>query len=1023
MDPSEVALAETKFAPEPDTDLHTGLTTAQVAERLAKYGPNEVVTEEEPEWKKIVSRYCGVVPLIMLATSLLSIAVVTTCPDDSPTGTSCKCREDRDLISFILLFCELNLIVIVDYFGEKSSSNAIKELKRLSAPTTRVKRNGEWSSIPKVDLVPGDIVALVIGATIPSDGRLRGDGPPEKFAPLKVDAASVTGEPLPESKRVGDEVLAACTVLSGELEMQVTATGARSSMGEAMALVHGVGEKGGGLKFLMARLAKIVALGATIVCLAVFLVLVMRDSVPVAQALKQSFVILVAVLPVAMPVVITTGLAVGALELSEEKAIVQRLGAIEELAGMDILCSDKTGTLTLGRMNVDKANCCPASYSSLEELLLTALLASRRENCDAIDKAVCEAYQSPVKAVENFEEHSFEPFSPLTKKTEAVVSRGTDSKFHVAKGAPEVMMSLLGIDESVLEWGEQAVEEKSARGFKTLGVARSEDGQQWTLLGFLAILDPPRHDTRDTIDRAIELGVDVKMITGDQRLIALEVASQLGMGQNIFGNDVWLANSDAVDMAGGLGELSEMASGFASVKPKHKYKVVKALQDRKHIVGMTGDGVNDAPALAVANVGIAVADATDAARAAADIVLTKEGLSTIVRAIDRSRMIFRRLEEYIIYRLASSTLILGFFALSILVLDFEFPTWVLILLSIVNDLTVMATSKDNVRSSAFPLIWDVPKVVYISVLIGGICCLQCFLLLYFVQNSKDIDWLEDIGLKDLEECEIVAVVYLNLGICIQLNIFSARNKKLFFQSDEEIDAAPPPAPFLLIPVISAILLTIFLAVYWDETSALGSGAPMKGCGWAAAGATIVWCLLWFIVIEIAKVLAYAIYDGDADGSMAILFNANVFEMMMKALSSTKKKIKGKMRGGKEKRRRGSYSSVDELTGGVSSALALSATGSRADTASIANALLTDHEGSHQNVLPPLVSVAPAAEGTEKEKALLDLVHAMQEHMLSLERRVHALDGQTVRADRTLLGQTRGRSGSLDLHSRKSLIIA
>ena len=333
------------YVPEPMTNLHTGLTTAEVDERLAKYGKNEVVAEQTPWYMKVLVRYCGLVPIIMLVVSLLSATIVAECEDDI-VATSCECKENRDWISFALLFFELNLIVWVDYLGEVSSGNAIEQLKKLSAPTTKVLRNGEWADLDKTLLVPGDIVGLVIGATVPSDGLLRGDGPAEKFAPLKIDAASVTGEPLPETKCVGDEVIAATTILTGELEMQVTHTGARSSIGKSMKLINEVGVKGGKLKTMLGNLARSIAAIAAVFCTLLFVVVVVRDGMQVAQAVKLSFVVLVAVLPVAMPVVITTGLAVGALELSRENAIVQRLSAIEEMAGMDILCSDKTGTLT-----------------------------------------------------------------------------------------------------------------------------------------------------------------------------------------------------------------------------------------------------------------------------------------------------------------------------------------------------------------------------------------------------------------------------------------------------------------------------------------------------------------------------------------------------------------------------------------------------------------------------------------------------------------------------------------------------
>jgi len=337
------------------------------------------------------------------------------------------------------------------------------------------------------------------------------------------------------------------------------------------------------------------------------------------------------------------------------------------------------------------------------------------------------------------------------------------------------------------------------------------------------------------------------------------------MGGAIFGPDIWSPTSEIVDQAGGVSNLAELADGFASVKPTHKYRVVTALQGKGHVVGMTGDGVNDAPALKISNVGIAVAGATDAARGAADIILTQEGLSTIVTAINRSRMIFRRLESYIIYRLASSAFFVFFFTLSICALDFDFPTWVLIIVSLVNDFTAMATSTDSVRTSSYPLHWDFTKIGVISLTIGMMSVVQCFLLVYFVRAGEDkYVGMKYLGLGNLLDCEVVALAFLNMVCTIQLNIFSARNKKFFWQSSEAEDAPPPPSPVLGTTVFLAIFISVFIAVYWDTDMKLGGGNPMKGCGWVPAIACLIWCFFWFVGTECVKQVAYHFYENKDD---------------------------------------------------------------------------------------------------------------------------------------------------------------
>ena len=1003
---------KTKEVLETETSLHVGLTTAEVQSQLAIWGMNEVVTTEDPEWIKVVTRYLGLIPVMMLIVSILSAAIITKCDIDSVTVTdsTCQCTEARDWISFWLLLFELNLIVWADYLGEASSGNAIKELKKMASPTCHVMRDGEWTNIPKTELVPGDIVGLVIGACIPADGILRGDGPAEKFAPMKIDGQSVTGEALPETKRVGDSCLAGTTVLSGELEMQVTKTGERSTMGEAMKLISEVGEKGGKLKAMLGMIAKSVTLIGAIFCIAIFLVLVVRDEQPVPQAVKLAFVILVAVLPVAMPVVVTTGLAVGAMELSADKAIVQRLSAIEEMAGMDILCSDKTGTLTYGRMSIRKEDCVAFGDFSLDTLLIMSLLSSRRVNTDAIDSAVCNAFCDPnapkdggdkadpkvIKAaIAPYEEMMFDPFSPLTKRVSATIKvvsgKNAGESWIVAKGAPEVMNCLPGIDSETERKASEIVDNVSAKGHKTLGVCLSkDDGESWEMVGYLAIADDPRHDSKDTIEKSMALGVQVKMITGDQRKIAVEICRQLNLGKAVFGPEVWLPNSASVEQAGGIANLAELANGFASVKPKHKHKIVASLQEAGHTVGMTGDGVNDAPALKVANVGIAVQGATDAARGAADLVLTKPGLSTIVKAIDRSRMIFRRLEAYIVYRLASSITILGFFVLSICSLKFDFPTWTLILLSIINDFTVMATSKDNVRSSEYPLYWDMKKLLQKAMVIGFTCIIHTFLLLYFVRDASyssnhGHQFIHDVGLGGLEDCEIVAVIYLTLAVSIQLNIFSSRNERFFWQTSVEDDAAPPPALLLVILVFGACILSTFLAVYWDENTKLGGGNPMKGCGWAAAGAVWVWCLVWFLIIEILKVFTNSMFDG-TDGGVSDLFMSPLTRKFLRKLTGRGKTAKSLKTFGDSLRADATKLDVaaEHLNLQMNSSVASVIAASSSDDA------------------PTVLSQMKNLEKSASTKDIVKVVNAMREHIYFLETRLREIDGMNVTENRLSL---------------------
>lgn len=860
-----------------DEEILKGWTTAQAEEQLKKYGYNEVVTPDDPEWKKIVSRFLGLVPICMFIGAIISAAVSSGCSEPEiavdPELRECGCDEGRDWVSFALLLFEIGLIVYVDYRAEKNASDAVKALKELSAPTCRCKRDGNWEETAVRELVPGDLVELAAGVIVPCDGRLVGEG-----EPMLVDESSLTGESLPVTKWPGDEVLSGAVVVQGEIDMMVTATGADTFFGKTIALLATVKEQGNVQK-LLGTVAKIMCTFGVVGVVPIFFVQLFRDDVEWATSLKTSIVILVAVLPVAMPLVVTTALAVGSFELSKEQAIVQRLSAIEEMAGMDILCSDKTGTLTKNELVLDPDLIWTVGGATAAEILKVSVLSAKIEGGqDAIDKAVCQAYKDhpdcgDFENLKSYDVKKFIPFNPVDKRTEATVITPEGKTIRMSKGAPGVMVELACSPE-LAEEAEAKIIENAQRGLRSLGVAVADGDETsdspYRLLGMISLLDPPRDDTAQTIVDAQEKGVEVKMITGDQKAIAIETCSRLNMGTNIIGSDIWKPEGQRlVASKGSFGAFIETVNGFASVFPEHKFQIVEELQKIGHLIGMTGDGVNDAPALKRANVGIAVAGATDAAKSAADIVLTAPGLSTIITAINRSRKIFSRLNGYVLYRMASSVLILGFFFLSIIALKFDFPTWVLILLSLVNDFTAMATSKDACRPAKQPLKWNMVHVSIIAFVVGIVGIVENFLMLFLALPNGG-DWWPAWGIERKSTCEVVAVMYLNLAWTVQLNIFSTRTKTFYFITSEKWGGEPPPSLTLCLPVFTSILIAILISAMWPEEIKLGGGANMVGCGWPAVGVVSLWAIIWFHVRDAIKVLAYKLLETGSD-----LFYANM----------------------------------------------------------------------------------------------------------------------------------------------------
>ncbi|KAG2398338.1 ATPase 10 [Vigna angularis] len=555
------------------------------------------------------------------------------------------------------------------------------------APKTRVLRDGQWQEQDAAILVPGDIISIKLGDIVPADARLlEGD-------PLKIDQSALTGESLPVTKRTGDEVFSGSTCKHGEIEAVVIATGVHSFFGKAAYLVDSTEVVGHFQKVLT-------SIGNFCICsIAIGIIFEIIIMFPVEHrsyrdGINNLLVLLIGGIPIAMPTVLSVTLAIGSHRLSQQGAITKRMTAIEEMAGMDVLCSDKTGTLTLNRLTVDK-NLIEVFNRNMDKdtVVLLAARAARLENQDAIDTAVVNMLADPMEARANITEVHFLPFNPVDKRT-AITYIDSDGNFYRAtKGAPEQILDLCQERDQIARKVHDIIDKFAERGLRSLAVAyqevpeKSKDspGGPWNFCGLLPLFDPPRHDSAETIRRALNLGVCVKMITGDQLAIAKETGRRLGMGTNMYPSSSLLGHEKEEHEALPVDELVEMADGFAGVYPEHKYEIVKILQEKKHVVGMTGDGVNDAPALKKADIGIAVSDATDAARSAADLVLTEPGLSVIVSAVLTSRAIFQRMKNYTIYAVSITIRIVVGFTLLALIWEYDFPPFMVLIIAILND--------------------------------------------------------------------------------------------------------------------------------------------------------------------------------------------------------------------------------------------------------------------------------------------------------------------------------------------------
>ena len=785
------------------TTPETGLTLAEAQTRLAQYGANEIAEKTTSPILKFLSYFWGPIPWMIEAAAVLS-AIVHHWSD------------------FVIIIVLLLANAIVGFWEEYQAGNAIAALKARLAPHARVKRGGAWSDMAARDLVPGDIVRLRLGDIVPADSRSLG---PDA---VEVDQAALTGESLPVSKGEGEVLYSGAILRQGEADAIVYATGGKTFFGKTAALVEEAHTTSHFQKAVMKIGDYLIIVAIALVTL-IFAVATFRGD-EIMTTLQFALVLTVAAIPVAMPAVLSVTMAVGARRLAARQAIVSRLASIEELAGVDVLCSDKTGTLTQNKLTLGDP--VPVGGETRDELVLDGALASRAENQDTIDMAVIAGLKDQ-DALKAYSTSHYQPFDPVHKRTEATITDKDGKTFKVTKGAVQVVLALSKNAAAVKDDVEKATEALAKRGYRALGVAK-ESGNDWEFLGVLPLYDPPRPDSKDMIAKAEELGIDVKMVTGDQLAIAKEIAGQLGLGTDIL--DASRFGDTKAHETAKLDHDIETADGFAQVFPEHKFHIIDVLQKHGHIVGMTGDGVNDAPSLKKADCGIAVSGATDAARAAAAIVLLTPGLTVIVDAVKEARKIFQRMNSYAIYRIAETVRVLLFMTLSILVFNFYPVTAIMIvLLALLNDGAILSIAYDNVRPSPKPESWDMRLVLGVSTVLGITGVAASFGLFYIGEHVLHLDR------------EVVqTLMYLKLSVAGHFNIFVTRTRGPFWSI--------APAPILLIAVFGTQVIATVIAIY---------GLLMPAIGWDLAALVWGYAVVWFLINDRAKLLAYRILDHEA----------------------------------------------------------------------------------------------------------------------------------------------------------------
>ncbi|WP_295428673.1 plasma-membrane proton-efflux P-type ATPase [uncultured Thiodictyon sp.] len=801
-----------------------GLTADEARSRLEKFGPNAIVAHEESRWTKLIGYFWGPIPWMIEAAALISLARA-----DWP---------DFAVVTGLLLYN-----AAVGFWQDNKAANALAALKKGLALKARALRGGQWLSVDAADLVPGDVVTVAAGEILPADCLLL------EGEYLSVDQSALTGESLPVSKRVGDGAYSGSVAKQGTMTAAVTATGNQTFFGRTAKLVASAGSKSHSEQAVL-------QIGDFLILLALALAVVLvgfqvyRDVVvadvwgwsTVGAIAQFVLVLLIASVPVAMPAVMSVTMALGALALSKEKAIVSRLSAIEELAGVDVLCSDKTGTLTMNQLKLDEP--IPYGRAQPQDVVFAAALASQRNSEDAIDQAVLHALADP-KALDTVTQTRFVPFDPVNKKTEATVTDAQGRSFQYAKGAPQAIADLCHLDPVTRGKYDGQVNDLAGRGYRALGVASSgDDGKTWTLVGLLSLMDPPRPDAKSTIAETQRLGLAVKMVTGDDVAIGSEIAKQLGMGGHLLvAGDVFKEGTDPDQIPMSAARAVERADGFGRVFPQHKYQIVKALQQLGHLVAMTGDGVNDAPALKEADCGVAVSGATDAARSAAALILTAPGLSTIVNAIVEARKIFERIRSYVYYRIAMTLDIMFVVVMAYVFFGFQPLTAIMIVvLALLDDIPIMTIAYDNVETAPRPVRWQMQRILIFSSLMGLFAIAQSFGLVL-----AGMEWMSDPSLMAkfaLDHNHLQTMLFLQLAAGGHLLLFVVRTRRSMFV---------PPYPSL--PLFLAIVATQAVAALMCAFGVLVPQLP-----WDLIGIVWVYCLAWMVVIDGVKLIYYRVLD-------------------------------------------------------------------------------------------------------------------------------------------------------------------
>ena len=736
--------------------MRTGLSSTEVERKLKRYGFNEVPEKKAQPVVQFAKKFWGLTAWMLEIIIILSFFL--------------QRYADMYLVASLLVFN-----AVLSFEEEQRASSAVDALKEKLRVSARVLREGAWKILPARELVPGDVVRVRSGDFVPADVKVV-------TGTLEVDQSALTGESLTVEKNLGDPLYSGSIVKHGESTGIVTSIGVKTYFGRTAQLVQLAKPK----LHIEEVISGVVKWLLTIVLLlsgVTFAFSVLRGF-NLVEVLPIVLVLLLSAIPVALPAMFTVSLAIGAMELAKKEVLVTRLSAVEDVATMNVLCTDKTGTITMNKLSVAKV--IPLNEFSEKDVITYGALASEEANQDPIDMAFINYARQENLPLDTFVLKTFVPFDPQTRRTEATVQKNGE-EFKVIKGAVKVVASVCGLDENDTEKLVALTEEYAQKGHRTLAVAKTNAHGQAQLVGLATLYDMPRPDSKQLIHELRNLGISVKMLTGDASPIAREIAASVGLGENLISAPELRASikENPIEAA----EQVEKSDGFAEVYPEDKYTIVKSLQVRNRVVGMTGDGVNDAPALRQAEVGIAVSNATDVAKGAASVVLLSEGLTSIVNLIINGRVIYERITAWILSKIIRTLQISTFVVLAFLLTGSHVVSaFAIIVYFFMTDFVKIALSTDNLCWSKKPDTWNLTGAVKASGILGFLVVLESFALLYLVLNNFHVT---------LDDPELYTFTFEILFYSAMFLIFNVRERSHFWNSR--------PSNTLLASIVASVI--------------------------------------------------------------------------------------------------------------------------------------------------------------------------------------------------------------------------